>query len=87
MKTLQEWLKKADEETLDVLRRYNLVKLEGESYKPVFSPLEFLRKEDYNILERKLKGIIFKDDGDSVMYLPWEEKGEGIIFITRRLGP
>lgn len=85
MKTLKEWLKGADVDSINLLKQYNLIKLEGEEYVPIFSPLETLKEEDYKVLEKRLKGIVFKDEGNSVVYFRWEERGGKTLVMTRRL--
>jgi hypothetical protein len=85
MKTLKERLEKNDQEAINLLIRYNIIKKQEDEYVPVPTPYKELTLEEYEELDKKLKGIISKDDGDSVVYIPWEEKKEGTVIITRRL--
>lgn len=85
MKTLKEWLKNADEKEINLLIDYNILKKQEDGYVPVFTPFEELTLEKYKELEKTTEGIISKDDGNSVVYIPWEKKEGSVIIATRRL--
>lgn len=83
---LRELLKKTkDQEVINLLTEYSIIKEEEGEYVPVFAPLEKLTLEEYKKLDKKLKGIVSKDQGNSIVYIQWEERKKGTVIITRKL--